>query len=66
MQNKYKFILLVFLLAGSMCFAQSGNNTPPTPSTQGAPTPPGAPVDGGLSLLIAAGAFYGIKKSLNS
>ncbi|WP_299776479.1 PID-CTERM protein-sorting domain-containing protein [uncultured Formosa sp.] len=63
MQNKYKLILLVFLLAGTTCFAQSGSNIPPTPSTKGV-TPPGTPIDGGLSILIAAGAFYGIKKSL--
>ena len=27
------------------------------------PTPPSAPVDGGLSLLIAGGVGYGIKKA---
>ena len=28
----------------------------------GGPTPPAAPVDGGLSLLIAGGIGYGVKK----
>ena len=29
---------------------------------QGPPTPPEAPIDGGLSLLIAGGLGYGVKK----
>jgi len=64
MQNKYKFILLVFLLASTIGFSQV--ETPPTPGTRAAEgvVPPGLPIDGGLSILLAAGAFYGIKKSL--
>ncbi|WP_434037177.1 PID-CTERM protein-sorting domain-containing protein [Formosa sp. 4Alg 33] len=31
----------------------------------GPPGPPtGVPIDGGLAILIAAGAYYGVKKSL--
>ncbi|QDO95652.1 hypothetical protein FNB79_04350 [Formosa sediminum] len=64
MQNKYIFILLFFFVAVTTSFSQQL----PTPmgdgSTERAPNPPGTPIDGGLSLLIAAGAFYGIKKSL--
>ncbi|MHA7942374.1 PID-CTERM protein-sorting domain-containing protein [Formosa sp. 3Alg 14/1] len=61
MQDKTKFFLILFILVGVMCFAQ----TPPTPrAVNEAPPPPAFPVDGGLVILIAAGAFYGVKKSL--
>jgi hypothetical protein len=36
--------------------AQDPNDPPPPPDD------PGAPIDGGLSLLLAAGAVYGVKK----
>ncbi|MEL6559274.1 MAG: hypothetical protein AAFQ94_13880 [Bacteroidota bacterium] len=29
---------------------------------QGPPGPPATPIDGGLSLLLAAGGIYGVKK----
>ena len=53
MKNKIiniSFLMLCLLLSAIPLFAQP---TPPTPS---------APVDGGLSLLIAGGIGYGIKK----
>ena len=61
MQHKTKLFLFIFLLAGILCFAQT--DIPPTPAVNGVP-PPGTPIDGGLAILIAAGAYYGIKKSL--
>lgn len=54
---------LVLVLFGSF-FSFSA---PPPPST-GTPTcwpPPCIPVDGGVSLLVAAGALYGAKKIYN-
>ena len=64
-QHNTKLFLIVLLFSGTVSFAQS--NIPPTPSansTSGV-TPPGtaAPIDGGLSILLVAGALYGIKKS---
>lgn len=52
------FILAVFVFLPSIINAQPG-----TPG--GPPTPVGAPFDGGLSLIIAAGAGYALKKKYN-
>ncbi|MDW5289550.1 PID-CTERM protein-sorting domain-containing protein [Formosa sp. PL04] len=62
MQNKTKLILFMLLFTGCLCIAQ----TLPEPGTPEGrtPTAPGLPIDGGLTVLIAAGAYYGIKKSL--
>ena len=45
---KYTVTLLITLLAIIPAFAQGG--------------PPATPIDGGLSLLLAAGGVYGLKK----
>lgn len=46
-----KLILtLTLIFTAAMAFAQ------------GPPGPPATPIDGGLSLLLAAGGVYGIKK----
>ncbi len=51
--NKYSLILFI----GCLFFANSVlAGGPPIPPD------PGVPIDGGLTLLIAAGAGYGIKK----
>ena len=47
--------------------AQPGNPTPcpdgsAPPCNGGPPPPPGRPIDGGLGLLLALGAAYGMKK----
>ena len=60
-----KFSLLVgILLIAFVMHAQ----TPPHPGGGGAPgpgdPPVGAPIDGGLSILLILGAAYGAKKSL--
>ena len=62
MRTVRSLVLLVFIvLSGSLAYA----GAPPPPSTSGDPgcwPPPCVPVDGGISLLIAAGAAYGAKK----
>jgi hypothetical protein len=47
-------VMLVTMLAPLALLAQ--------PVTTGEPSAPGAPIDGGLSVLIVAGAGYGYKK----
>ncbi len=51
----------VYLLAGvaTPVLAQSPSTGGPTPS---APDPTQVPIDGGASLLLAAGAAYGLKR----
>lgn len=50
----------VYLLAGATSAqAQAPGTGGPTPST---PTPTDVPIDGGASLLLAAGAAYGLKR----
>ncbi|MES2514164.1 MAG: hypothetical protein V4580_08460 [Bacteroidota bacterium] len=66
MNKKTLFITLFTIGFGFLCDAAispppSGN----TPPSGGSPTcwpPPCIPIDGGISLLIAAGAIYGGKK----
>ncbi|NVK28623.1 MAG: hypothetical protein HWE14_11300 [Flavobacteriia bacterium] len=48
--NPRTTLVIVFLLAGFAVMAQPGNPTTP------------APIDGGLSVLLAAGASLGAKK----
>lgn len=57
--NKKVFLLFVFTLFVSVCFGAA----PPPPPPPGCWPPPCIPIDGGISLLIAAGALYGAKKS---
>lgn len=47
------------------CFNQLmfGAAPPPPPPPSGCWPPPCIPIDGGVSILIAAGALYGAKKS---
>ena len=54
MKNKYAIIgfLTVFFTVYAL----------PLLAQIGGPTPPAAPIDGGLSLLIAGGIGYGVKK----
>ena len=58
--NRFFIILVVFLLQGTVVFAEPG---PPPPSTP--PPPPGLPLDGGIFLLALLSLCYGIYK-LNS
>ncbi|MBA3664537.1 MAG: hypothetical protein H0W61_10060 [Bacteroidetes bacterium] len=60
-----KGLFFLFLFLG---FAQLLHSAPPPPPG-GAPAcwpPPCVPIDGGISVLIAAGAAYGAKKLYNS
>jgi hypothetical protein len=57
-----KIALSVFFVVG-LAFAGMSQNDPP-PFNPGDPSP--IPVDGGISLLLAAGAAYGIKKVRDS
>ena len=54
-------VITVLLTLPVLMHAQAPDDPPP-----GDPPPvdgdPGAPIDGGLSLLLAAGAAYGVKK----
>ena len=51
--NSYKFIFSIVAVCGAFAvFAQ--------------PAPPATPIDGGLSLLLAGGAAYGMKKIHNT
>lgn len=71
MKNYMMITLVLFLLmtgpAGAT-FAQDSNTTDPnttsdpTPDPNGPNSPNDVPIDGGLSLLLAAGVGYGVKK----
>lgn len=63
--------ITAFLMAAPIFVAQSFAQNPPHPgmnpdgsgaSTSGGPMGGGAPIDGGLSILIAMGAAYGTRK----
>ncbi len=56
------FLLIFFVLSLSTLQAQPGPPTPGEPPC-GGPFGPACPIDGGVSLLIAAGVAYGGKKS---
>ena len=62
--NKFKKIKnsIVYLLLGILCLML----LPILCFAQGPPDPNDTPIDGGLSILIAAGVGYGVKKYRNS
>jgi len=65
MKTKYILSFTFVLLGISFAYAQLA---PPPPPPGGGPScwpPPCVPIDGGISLLIAAGAIYGGKKLYN-
>jgi len=59
-QSKKIVASILFVLISFVCVAQSG---PPPPSP---PPPPGLPIDGGLSILLGLGLFFGVKSILKS
>lgn len=62
---KAKIVLSLLFIIASTAICLAG---PPPPPPQGSPLcwpPPCVPIDGGISLLIAAGALYGGKKLYN-
>ena len=58
------FVILVLLVADN--YKLLAGAPPPPPPPPCFPPPCGVPLDGGISLLIAAGAAYGGKKVLDS
>ena len=63
MKQQYIIIAVITLIFISFAFPSLAQlELPRVRSIFDAPTPPAAPIDGGLSLLIAAGAGYGVKK----
>ncbi|GAB4450980.1 MAG: hypothetical protein OHK0036_10670 [Bacteroidia bacterium] len=59
--NRLCLIILFSVLCISIGFAAAP--PPPPPPPPGCWPPPCIPIDGGVSILIAAGALYGAKKS---
>lgn len=60
-----KIITLIIIVFGFATFCMAAPAPPPSGATGGAPgcwPPPCIPIDGGISLLIAAGAIYGGRK----
>jgi hypothetical protein len=59
---QFKFLLsIIFITSFTLCCVAAGPHPPPTGGPACWP-PPCIPIDGGISLLIAAGAIYGGKK----
>lgn len=56
-----KLVLVIIFIVGFTTFGVALAPPPPDP-TPGCWPPPCVPIDGGISLLIAAGAIYGGKK----
>jgi hypothetical protein len=61
-RKKVRIILLSFsfMLIGTVAFAEKEPPLPNKPGQSAVPPPPGLPIDGGLSLLLASGIAYGI------
>ncbi len=63
-----KIILFILLISSPYLYGAGPpkplpcgkGNQPPCP-----PTPPNIPIDGGISILLAMGVGYGIKKTIN-
>jgi len=64
MQKSISLLFTVcFLFVAASVFAQFGPPGPPDSPPCGGPFGPACPIDGGVSLLIAAGLAYGGKKT---
>jgi hypothetical protein len=69
-RNLNIFIALLFLMAFFTIVTPAFAQEPPHPpsvghGTKGNQAPAGAPIDGGLSILLALGAAYGARKYNN-
>ncbi|GIV26277.1 MAG: hypothetical protein KatS3mg027_0091 [Bacteroidia bacterium] len=60
---RYKNLVFVILFVAVASVVFGAAPPPPPPPPPGCWPPPCIPIDGGVSLLIAAGALYGVKKS---
>jgi hypothetical protein len=56
-------LMLCFVIGGQLLLAQGPPNPPVDPSLQGPPVGGGAPIGGGLELLLIMGLAYGSKKT---
>jgi hypothetical protein len=56
-------LMLCFVIGGQVLLAQGPPNPPVDPSLQGPPVGGGAPIGGGLELLLVMGLAYGSKKT---
>lgn len=68
-QNKKIIASILFVLISFVCVGQDGIPALPPPQERGTmsgPPPPGLPIDGASAILIIAGLFYGIKKTLKN
>jgi hypothetical protein len=63
MNIRYFYLTFFIILGFTFCIA--GPPPPPGGGTPDCWPPPCVPIDGGISLLIAAGAIYGGKKLYN-
>jgi hypothetical protein len=60
MKNSFKkIIVLFFLMVAPVLMNTVLADNPPSPGG----SPVGTPIDGGVSLLLAASAIYGVKKA---
>ncbi len=59
-----KIILTIAIILGSICLYAQPVPPPPTQGTSGNQPGGGAPIDGGLSVLLLMGAIYGTKKTI--
>ncbi|HLT52615.1 MAG TPA: hypothetical protein VKZ97_01920 [Flavobacteriaceae bacterium] len=63
-QNKRIIASILFVLISFVCVAQdTGGSEPPPPAP---PPPPGLPIDGGILVLAALGAAYGVRSIVKS
>lgn len=58
--NAFRIIGLIFVISALMLFLPDISTAQPPPALPGAPDQ--APIDGGVGLLVAAGAAYAWKK----
>lgn len=61
-QMKKILYIIAFLSVGFTTELMAQAPPPPPPPGGGQGDPPGVPIDGGISLLLAAGVAYGGKK----
>ena len=66
MSIKQKIIIGVFVTISAISYSAGPPPPPPPAGGPGCWPPPCVPIDGGITLLMAAGAAYGAKKFYES